>query len=76
MELLGDLALHFYDPQNAKRKGTTLRLPVSTMKGMQDNIISASKLVKALRFKCNLHPKPLKSDEPSSDDWEGFLSAC
>jgi hypothetical protein len=69
----GFIHMHFYDPQNAKRKGTTLRLPVSTMKGMQDNIISASKLVKALRFKCNLRPKPLKSDEPSSDDWEGFF---
>jgi hypothetical protein len=65
--------LHFYDPQNAKHRGTTLKLPVSTMQGIEDNIISASKLVKAMRFNLNLRPDPLESNEACSDDWEGFF---
>jgi hypothetical protein len=65
--------IHFYNPQNAKQRGVTLRLPVSTMKNIEDNIFSASKLVKAMRFKCNLRPDPLDGEDPTPDDWEGFF---
>jgi hypothetical protein len=65
--------MHFYDPQNAKKRGVTLKLPVSTMKNIEDNIFSASKLVKSMRFKCNLRPDPLEGQEPCPDDWEGFF---
>ena len=67
--------IHFYDPQNAKKRGVTLKLPVSTMKNIEDNIFSASKIVKGMRFKCNLRPDPLEGQEPCPDDWEGFFIA-
>ena len=51
--------MHFCDPQNTSKKGVTLKLPVSTMKNIEDNIFSASKLVKSMRSKCNLRPDPL-----------------
>ena len=64
--------IHFLDPNNAAARGVTLKLPVSTMKNIEDNIFSASKLVKSMRFKCNLRPDPVDGEEPQPDDWEGF----
>jgi hypothetical protein len=43
------------------------------MKNIEDNIFSASKLVKAMRFKCNLRPDPLDGEDPTPDGWEGFF---
>ena len=35
----------------------------------------ASKLVKAMRFKCNLRPDPRDGEDPTPDDWEGFFKS-
>eukprot|EP01047_Picozoa_sp_COSAG01_P049988 COSAG01_NODE_5006_length_4548_cov_14.793437_3_plen_100_part_00 len=37
--------MQFYDPQKAKKRGVTFKLLVSTMKSIEDNIFSASKLL-------------------------------
>ena len=34
--------MHFYDPQNAKKRGVTLKLPVSTMKNIEDTSAPAT----------------------------------
>ena len=65
--------MYFYDPQNPNSKGVTLKLPVSTMKRIEDNIFSASKLVKAMRFSLNLRPDPVEGEDTTQDDWEGFF---
>ena len=59
--------IHFLDPSNAAARGVTLKLPVSTMKNIEDNIFSASKLVKSMRFKCNLRPDPVDGEKPSTN---------
>ena len=67
MDYDGTVNLFMFHPDDNSH-GVSMTMEASTMAGIQNNILSISKIVKGMGFNCEFHP--------DGEGWEGFTRIC